>query len=677
MFKKYLYKWYGSKNKIEDINFKNSITFIILAYVLFLYRFVNDTYEFYVMATSIISLGIIIGFVYNNAIKNKVMHKKLKNLKRLYFLSVMIAVFTGVIVLCINKRNEFYYIFLFLNFQAILEYCEIENIFNVENKHISNIKIYIGFMAAFVIALIINEKDLSINLLISENYLDGYVIMSTLINLCMSLSTLNKILEYRKRFSMDELKKTIYYMCSITCNLFGFLFIEFGFKLVAVMLLVMKCIAFAKFYNYIIDKIRDEYFEMINYNIEEAVNTKKQLNSILLKRNKILNDTNVMITKAHNNYNKILDSIYGQVCLFTDDKLQYINSNMLKKFNIDESKFKNMDISIFLKEYLNTSIEEIQKGGNYILTLNLNNESIKCRVFLIKPNSFNKLLYFEDLREETENKKLKKEFEEFLVDDTHKKEFFANISHELKTPINIISSALQVNSMYLQENKISSVDKNRKVIMQNCLRLIRTINNFIDSNKISEGYVKPEMKVWNIVDLVENTASACNKYIEMFDNRFIFDSEEEEIYVECDKEFITRIVLNLLSNSIKYGKRGGVIKVNLTLSEGFVNIKIKNDGAKIDKETIPYMFDKFTKLNKAFNRIKEGSGLGLFLTKALVELQGGTINLTSGNKGNEFVIRFKYIDIEYVNENDIYSENFEINSIGEKVDIEFSDIYMF
>ena len=141
MFKKYLYKWYGSKNKIEDINFKNSITFIILAYVLFLYRFVNDTYEFYVMATSIISLGIIIGFVYNNAIKNKVMHKKLKNLKRLYFLSVMIAVFTGVIVLCINKRNEFYYIFLFLNFQAILEYCEIENIFNVENKHISNIKI--------------------------------------------------------------------------------------------------------------------------------------------------------------------------------------------------------------------------------------------------------------------------------------------------------------------------------------------------------------------------------------------------------------------------------------------------------------------------------------------------------------------------------------------------------
>ncbi len=75
-----------------------------------------------------------------------------------------------------------------------------------------------------------------------------------------------------------------------------------------------------------------------------------------------------------------------------------------------------------------------------------------------------------------------------------KKEFFANISHELKTPINLISSVLQLNKIYLKENKIDLVDNNRKIIIQNCLRLIRTINNFIDSNKISEGYVIPDKK---------------------------------------------------------------------------------------------------------------------------------------------------------------------------------------
>ncbi|WP_455793509.1 ATP-binding protein [Clostridium butyricum] len=133
-------------------------------------------------------------------------------------------------------------------------------------------------------------------------------------------------------------------------------------------------------------------------------------------------------------------------------------------------------------------------------------------------------------------------------------------------------------------------------------------------------------------------------------------------------------MLNLLSNSVKYGKKGGTIKVNLALEDDKVCIIIKNDGPKIEKEIIPYIFDRFTKLNKAFNRIKEGSGLGLFMTKALVEIQGGSIGLISNNEGNEFVITMNYLD--NVEKEQIQYENFEMNSIDEKVDIEFSDIYI-
>jgi signal transduction histidine kinase len=301
--------------------------------------------------------------------------------------------------------------------------------------------------------------------------------------------------------------------------------------------------------------------------------------------------------------------------------------------------------------------------------------SLEVEIFLTCVDENSKILYIQDISAINENKEIKKVLEEYLEEEEIKKEFFANISHELKTPINLIYTALQMNQIYLGENNLEGIDKNRKIIKQNCLRLIRTINNFIDANKISEGYMIPDFKIHNIVELVENASLASNKYIKLIDNTLIFDANQEEIYVNCDKEMITRIILNILSNSVKYGKRGGNIKVSVSIFKfEYVMIKVQNDGLEIDKETIPYIFDKFTKLNKAFNRLKEGSGLGLFLTKALIELQGGNIRLRSNNKGNEFIITMPRIT-KLENKEVVY-EDWETNPLEEKIDVEFSDIYI-
>ena len=300
---------------------------------------------------------------------------------------------------------------------------------------------------------------------------------------------------------------------------------------------------------------------------------------------------------------------------------------------------------------------------------------LDVEIFLTNIDETSKILYIHDISEISENRKIKKVLREYLKEEEIKKEFFANISHELKTPINLIFAALQVNQIYLDENNIEGINRNRKVIKQNCLRLIRTINNFIDANKITEGYVTPDYKIHNIVEIVENISIASNKYIQLIDNTLTFDADEEEIYVNCDKEMITRIILNILSNSVKYGKKGGNITVNVGIYRyEYVLIKVQNDGLEIDKETIPYIFDKFTKLNKAFNRLKEGSGLGLFLTKALIELQGGNINLLSNNSGNVFIITMPRVIQSCGNE--IIHEDWETNPLEEKVDVEFSDIYI-
>lgn len=230
-----------------------------------------------------------------------------------------------------------------------------------------------------------------------------------------------------------------------------------------------------------------------------------------------------------------------------------------------------------------------------------------------------------------------------------------------------------MNEIYLKDKNIDGINKNNKTIKQNCLRLIRTINNFIDTNKISEGYLIPNKRNYNIVEIVENISLACKRYLDKIENNIIFDSEEEEIYAEVDKEMIDRVMLNLLSNSVKYGVYKSTIYINIGINKDKVIIKFRNELYTISDDIKPYLFDKFTKLNKSLNRDREGSGLGLFLAKALVELHNGTIEVESNKEsGTEFILTIPRSDNQRFQE--VHKE-VEMNSVAAKVDTEFSDIY--
>lgn len=120
--------------------------------------------------------------------------------------------------------------------------------------------------------------------------------------------------------------------------------------------------------------------------------------------------------------------------------------------------------------------------------------------------------------------------------------------------------------------------------------------------------------------------------------------------------------------------KGGAKYIYIYIEEenDIVLIHVSNNGYVIDKNMQPYIYDKFTKINKSLNREREGSGLGLFLVKALLELQGGVIELKSNCKvGSEFIIK---LPKSYEEENVEYK--YEMVAIKEKVDMEFSDIYL-
>jgi iron only hydrogenase large subunit-like protein/nitrogen-specific signal transduction histidine kinase len=256
-------------------------------------------------------------------------------------------------------------------------------------------------------------------------------------------------------------------------------------------------------------------------------------------------------------------------------------------------------------------------------------------------------------------------------------EFFTNISHELRTPLNVIYSVLQLENTYKDNLTVDDIIKYNKIIKQNCLRLIRLVNNIIDISRIDAGFFKPLLKMENIVSEVENIALSITAYVENKKMNLVFDTEMEELYLNCDSNLIERIILNLLSNSVKYGKKNGTIKVYIFKPDLHnVTISVKDDGIGIPEKMQKKIFERFQKVDKSLSRKNEGSGIGLSLVKSLVELQGGTITCKSKiNEESEFLITFPL-------ENDRREQHLNIakhilykKNIAETVNIEFSDIY--
>ncbi|QEK12394.1 hybrid sensor histidine kinase/response regulator [Crassaminicella thermophila] len=274
------------------------------------------------------------------------------------------------------------------------------------------------------------------------------------------------------------------------------------------------------------------------------------------------------------------------------------------------------------------------------------------------------------------NEQLKKTNEELLkANETIQynklqTEFFANISHEFKTPLNLIFSTIQLFELCKQ----NYMDKHIKIMKQNCYRLLRLVNNLIDITKIDSGYFEIDLQNHNIVHIVETISLSILEYIKRNELNLIFDTEVEEKIIACDADKIERIILNLLSNSIKFTKPGGSIVVKIYDKKEKVVISIKDNGKGIPKDKIDTIFERFMQIDKSLSRKKEGSGIGLSLVKALVEMHGGKISVKSEyGKGSEFIIE---IPAKVLPESDIkIDNNYSKEDHIESINIEFSDIY--
>ncbi|MCY6354885.1 AAA family ATPase [Clostridium sp. ZS2-4] len=260
-----------------------------------------------------------------------------------------------------------------------------------------------------------------------------------------------------------------------------------------------------------------------------------------------------------------------------------------------------------------------------------------------------------------------------------KLEFFANLSHELKTPLNLSFCALQMLNLYLNNNLSSEVNEKferyTSIIKQNNYRLLKLVNNIVDITKINANSFDLNLQNNDIVELIRKITYSVSDYVRNKNRILEFNSNIKSKIIACDCFNIERIMLNLLSNAIKFTDEGDKIYVNIYDNGDEISIVVRDTGIGIPKDKQKMIFERFRQVDKSFTRNSEGSGIGLTIVKLLVEVHDGEIKVESkAGEFTEFIVNLpvRKLDDKYINENN-YNDGG--NSLIDRIDIEFSDVY--
>ncbi|MBU3112259.1 sensor histidine kinase [Clostridium lacusfryxellense] len=361
-----------------------------------------------------------------------------------------------------------------------------------------------------------------------------------------------------------------------------------------------------------------------------------------------------------------------------DRAAELIIANIELAFQIEEKADRAAELIIANKELTFQNEEKGKRAAELIIANKeltfQNEEKGKRAAELIIAN---KELAFQNEEKGKRAAELIIANKELIIANKAQGEFLVNISHELKTPLNVIFSTAQLFEMYCKsgslDDKKDSIIKYIQSMKLNSYRLSKLINNIVDLSKIEAGFFKLSLSNNNIVEVVEEIVMSITALTDSKGLNIIFDTNIEEKIIACDTEKIERIVLNLISNAIKFSNEGDEIFVQIKDKNEFVEISVKDNGIGIEDEYLDMIFDRFKQVDKSLSRNTEGTGVGLSLVKSIVELHGGSIHANSVfGKGSKFTVRLPSKKV--LQENMIY--NNKMRNGNETIRVELSDIYL-
>jgi len=228
--------------------------------------------------------------------------------------------------------------------------------------------------------------------------------------------------------------------------------------------------------------------------------------------------------------------------------------------------------------------------------------------------------------------------------DKAKSEFISTVSHELRTPLTSIKGSLGLIKAGLFGELSDKLASLIDIAHTNSERLTLLIDDILTVEKLDAGMTKLNIKQINLNWLIEESLEANAGYGEQYGVTIVCSHENLSLEVNVDRDRIMQVMANLISNAVKFSARGGQVTVVGSRHKGCIRISVKDNGAGIPKEAWPTIFDRFTQADSSDQRAKGGTGLGLNITKTIVEGHGGTVSFISEmGKGTTF-----YVDLPEV-----------------------------
>ena len=251
-----------------------------------------------------------------------------------------------------------------------------------------------------------------------------------------------------------------------------------------------------------------------------------------------------------------------------------------------------------------------------------------------------------------------------------------NISHDLRNPINVILSIIQCMECKFN-NELNERDAKEKeyayLIKRNSYKMIKLIDNLIDTTKLEGNYYKLNKCNVDIISLVEGTVTSIDGYAQQKDIQLVFDTNVEECILAVDPQDIDRIVMNLLSNAIKFSPKGSHILIDILSRDQSVKISVTDEGPGIPIEEQKLIFNRFVQATSNKKDEYSGSGIGLDLVSYLIKAHEGTIDLISNEgKGSRFTVTLPKYKLDKENKDCEFIKKDKV----QQLEIEFSDIYL-
>ena len=266
-----------------------------------------------------------------------------------------------------------------------------------------------------------------------------------------------------------------------------------------------------------------------------------------------------------------------------------------------------------------------------------------------------------------------------LIETIHSREedietkdrFIALISHEFKTPITIINAAIQAMNIICKNEITPKIASYLNKINRNSLRQLRLVDNLLDITRIKDGQIKISEKSIDIVFHTKEIVDSVRIYALQKNIPLSFRSDPDKMILLLDEQKYERILLNLISNAIKFTPPGKSIEVCLSTEYEWLKVEVADTGIGIPKEKQDMIFERFGQVDSSLSRQAEGTGIGLYLVKSFVTLLGGEITLVSEEGlGSSFTV---YLPLK----TDLSQTDGE-NPLDDKVEyatsLEFSDI---